>query len=317
VRKLQFGYVIKLFVMGGEEEKKSSRTRSKSKDKPKEASRSRSKSRERKPTSDDEDVSVDEIDRREVRRGRKKGESGDKEESKRKSKDKSTERGSRSCRSVERTKSSEPIVTLDKNGFPVTLDTKETAERRRRNRSSSRDGPTRTRSKSRDGPKDGRDLTAEDLSAIKQRSRSSSRERGIGRSKSSSEKDKATKLSSRGRKKTGDLNISSTHSRGSTIMETSKTNSAKGNNTLEMLLSLPKDESAGSGGGTSVAESRGARTTGSSSSTSKKKKGRGGDDENMSVMSFEPITEEWGDGAKVKKKSSRKKPPSRTSLVPK
>jgi hypothetical protein len=306
--------------MGDEDtEKKTSRSRSKSRERPKgTSSRSRSKSREKKPVSDDEDGSVDDIDRREVRRGRKKGESGgDKDkESKSSSRDKSRERGDRRGRSVERTKSSEPIVTLDKNGFPVTLDTKETAERRRRNRSSSRDGPTRRRSISRDGPRDGRDLTDQDLSAIKQRSRSSSRERGIGRTKSTSEKDKATKLSSRGRKKPGDLSVCSTHSRSSKIMETSKTNSAKGNNTLEMLLSLPKDEGA-DGGGASVAESRGARTSATSSSKSKKKIGRGSDDENMSVMSFEPIDEEWGDGAKAKKKSSKKKPASRMKVVEK
>ncbi|KAG7351307.1 hypothetical protein IV203_010667 [Nitzschia inconspicua] len=302
--------------MGDEEkEKKSSRSRSKSRERPSNGSstRSRSKSKERKPTSSEEEGSVDDVDRREVRRGRKKGESGDKESSGKTSstsRDKSRERGDRRGRSVERTKSSEPIVTLDKNGFPVTLDTKETAERRRRNRSSSRDGPSTRRSVSRDGPRDGRDLTDQDLSAIKQRSRSSSRERGIGRNKSSSEKDKTTKLSSRGRKKPSDLSVCSSHSRNSRFVETSKTNSTKGNNTLEMLLSMPKDDNL-EGGGTSVAESRGARTSASSGSHVKKKKSssrRSGDDDgNMSVMSFEPIDEEWGEGVKAKKKSSKKK----------
>jgi hypothetical protein len=144
-------------------------------------------------------------------------------------------------------------VTLDKNGFPVTLtseSTRETAEKRRQNRSSSRDGP-RSRSKSRDG----RDLTDEDLSAIKRRCRSSSRERGKGRSKTGSEAENVAKVTTRGRKKPSDLSGNSSHSKSSKIMETPKTNSAKGNNTLEMLLRMPKDSPVGAGA--SIAESLG------------------------------------------------------------
>jgi hypothetical protein len=251
-------------------------------------------SREKKPSSSDDDGSVDGADRREVRRGRKKGESGDKEPIK--SRDKSSDRRGRS---VERKKSVEPIVTLDKNGFPVTLDTKETAEKRRRNRSSSRDGPRRSKSKER-----GKDLTDEDLSAIKRRSRSSSRDRGIGRTKSLNEKDKTTENSRRGRKKPEGLG-GSVHSK-SSLLETSKTNSVKGNNTLEKLLSLPKDDNGSGCGGHSVAESRGARTAPARTRSRKKSND---DDGNMSVMSFDNV-EEWGSGAKSKKKSSRTKKPA-------
>ena len=149
-------------------------------------------------------------------------------------------------------------------------------------------------------------MTDEDLSAIKRRSRSSSRDRGIGRTKSMNEKDKTTENSRRGRKKPEGLG-SSVHSSRSSMLETSKTNSVRGNNTLEMLLSLPKDEDGTGGGGQSVAESRGARTA--PARTRSKKKSKDDDDGNMSVMSFDNV-EEWGSGAKSKKKSSRSKKPA-------